>query len=658
MRSEAYRRALGLLEGQFRSLLVVRVLSLVKPLCVVGLLVIVGLLFGLAGTRGEAVLHPPHPDWLPRWLPEQVLNSTAETVRLNDSGLLPIGLANRESDSFVQRAWGRILLGLTGWLSPLQSNLGAVLALLAVALVLLLGYYLISRALAARSAELAAAAAESLRRQVHRQLYRVGQSALPSEGIEPVIDLFSRSVGDLAEGIRADVRSTYSAPAMAGALAVLALLVCWPLALALGALAILTAWASQPFRTRAGRVGDSASRHAQVQMRLLQEDLGMVRTVRVFGMEAVDGQRFDDHLESFRQAEARNLDASSALGASFLVAGAALMIGVGLTMMALLRRPPLLSPAAALVLVLALAGMIRPVLRWRESRNRIRHAGRVATTIFEFLGRKPELYQTSGAQFLPPLEQRILIENVSVTTPSGKDLLEGLNVEIKAGSRVAVMGRDEEAKHAFVCLVPRLLDPRTGKVRIDGHDLKNVTLESLRAQVALVLNSDLIFSDSVAANISLGNPSTTLPKVIEAAKIAHAHTFIQDLPNGYDTIVGPLGHYLRADEQYRIALARVHLHDPSIIIIEEPNGSIDDEIKPLIDDTIRRLSHNRTVLFLPHRLSTIRSCDQVIVLHNGRIEAVGTAKDLQASSKVFRHLQYVEFNQFAAGEIEAGQMGA
>ncbi|MFO0956888.1 MAG: ABC transporter ATP-binding protein [Isosphaeraceae bacterium] len=326
-------------------------------------------------------------------------------------------------------------------------------------------------------------------------------------------------------------------------------------------------------------------------------------------------------------------------------------------MMALLRRPPLLSPAAALVVVLALAGTIRPILRWRASRSRKRHASRIANMIFEFLGRKPELYQTSGAQFLPPVEQRILMENVSVTTPSGKDLLEGIHLEIKAGTRVAVMGRGEEAKHALVCLIPRLLDPKSGKVRIDGHDLKNVTLESLRAQVALVLSSDLIFSDSVAANIGLGNPSITLPKVIEAAKIAHAHTFIQDLPHGYDTIVGPLGHYLRADEQYRIALARVYLHDPSIVIIEEPNGSIDDEIKPLIDDTIHRLARNRTIIFLPHRLSTIRSCDQVIVLHNGRIESVGTPKDLQASSKVFRHLQYVEFNQFAAGEIEAGQMG-
>src|SRR5262249_16194076 len=157
-------------------------------------------------------------------------------------------------------------------------------------------------------------------------------------------------------------------------------------------------------------------------------------------------------------------------------------------------------------------------------------------------------------------------------TPSGKDLLEDVDVEIQKGSRVAIMGRDEEAKHAFVCLIPRLIDPKQGRVRIDGQDLKNVTLESLRAQIAMVLSNGLNFSDAVAANTGLGDQSFTLPRIIEAAKIAHAHNFIQDLPNGYDTIVGPLGHFLRVDEQYRIALARVYLHDPSIVIIEEPNG--------------------------------------------------------------------------------------
>jgi len=149
-----------------------------------------------------------------------------------------------------------------------------------------------------------------------------------------------------------------------------------------------------------------------------------------------------------------------------------------------------------------------------------------------------------------------------------------------------------------------------------------------------------------------------MPRIIEAAKVAHAHNFIQDLPHGYDTVIGPLGHYLQPDEQYRIALARAYLHDPSIVIIEEPPTPLDEDTKDLVDDTVNRLAAGRTLIVLPHRLSTIRSCQQIIVLHNGSLEIVGPPRQLQSESKLFRHLQYLEFNQFATGEIEAGQMNA
>jgi ABC-type multidrug transport system fused ATPase/permease subunit len=166
-----------------------------------------------------------------------------------------------------------------------------------------------------------------------------------------------------------------------------------------------------------------------------------------------------------------------------------------------------------------------------------------------------------------------------------------------------------------------------------------------------------VFNDTVVANIGLGDPSYGLPKIIEAAKVAHAHHLIQDLPNGYDTPIGTLGHYLSVDAQYRIALARAFLHDPSIVVVEEPTTAMDEDTKHLIDDTIDRLAVNRTVIFLPHRLSTIRKCQRVVVLNNGRLEAFGSPRDVHQASKLYRHIQYVEFNQFATGEIEAGQMG-
>jgi len=317
-----------------------------------------------------------------------------------------------------------------------------------------------------------------------------------------------------------------------------------------------------------------------------------------------------------------------------------------------------LSFAAAVMLVASLAGLVHPVLEWLKLRQSVRQGARSAAAVFEFLERRPELQQQGGASFLPPLQDRISFENVTLESRSGRVLLEGVSVEFPAGSRTAIMSLEEDAKQALVCLIPRLIDPKVGRVRIDGQDLRDVTLESIRAQVATVLQADLVFTDSIAVNIGLGDPSFPLPRIIEAAKVAHAHNFIQELPHGYDTVIGQLGHYLSIDEQYRIALARAYLHDPSIVIIEEPNVTLDDDTKHLIDDTVARLAQGRTLIILPHRLSTIRSCNQIVVLQNGRIESIGQPRELQSESKLYRHIQYVEFNQFATGDIEAGHMNA
>jgi ABC-type multidrug transport system fused ATPase/permease subunit len=309
-----------------------------------------------------------------------------------------------------------------------------------------------------------------------------------------------------------------------------------------------------------------------------------------------------------------------------------------------------------LILLVALAGLAYPINEWLRMRKAIRQANRSARGILEFLERKPELHQNVGAKFLNALGEQIAFENVELESRSGRRLLEGVSLEIPAGSRTAIMGQDEDSKLAVACLIPRLIDPRSGRVLIDGLDLRDVTLDSVRAQVATVLQADLIFTDSVLANVGLGDPANTLPRIIEAAKVAHAHHFIQDLPHGYDTTIGPLGHYLKPDEQFRIALARAFLHDPSILIVEELSTPIDEDTKHFIDDTIARMSVGRTLIILPHRLSTVRSCDYVVVLSHGRVEDSGSPLHLQHESKLYRHLLYVEFNEFAGGEIDAGQL--
>jgi ATP-binding cassette subfamily B protein len=226
-------------------------------------------------------------------------------------------------------------------------------------------------------------------------------------------------------------------------------------------------------------------------------------------------------------------------------------------------------------------------------------------------------------------------------------LLEGVSLTIPAGQRVALVGADDLEKRALVYLIPRFLDPTSGEIRIDDKNLRWVTLDSLRAQIAVVLQHNLVFNDTVVNNIGCGDPSYSLPQIIEAAKVAHAHQFIQKLPQGYETLIGEMGHHLGIGQQFLIALARAILRDPAVLIVEEPATPLEENIKALLDDTFARVLPGRTTIFLPHRVSTIRSCDQIFLLHKGRVEAAGVHRELLSQNELYRHLHYIEFHEFA-----------
>lgn len=648
----AYRRALKFCASRSASIWAARVLGVVQSAAILALAVVAALFLALLTTRGEvdraAVAKLPAGTWVrPAWL---------EHANSSNVGLYPVVVRNARGD-FPQYLGARGVALLLRIAPPTRTNAGALLFLMASALV---GILCLAWIDAWRRSAVVAATSEgtaALRRQLHRQIYRLGQSALPTEGIEPTVELFTGEVERLRQGLLADLDHFPRAPVLAIGLFGFALGLAWAPTLTLVSLGALIGLILRPLTRSERRRAEEDAREAAAYLGLLQQDLGLVRTVRVFGMEAFDNQRFDEHLEGHRAAEDRRLRWTGPIGTSGrILIGAAIVLGLGALGAGVIEHPPRIGLAAAIALTGSLLLAVKTILDALEARRETRQAGRSALAIFHFLERSPELQQSIGAHFLAPLRDKISFENVTLAGPSGKTYLEGVTFEIPAKSRTAIMGRDEESKHALACLIPRLIDPKVGRVRADGMDLREVTLESLRAQVATVFQHDLVFSDSVFNNIGLGEPSHSLPRVTQVAKTAHAHNFIKDLPNGYDTIIGPSGHYLRIDEQYRVAIARALLHDPSILIVEEPPFSLDEDVKNLIDDTIMRLSTNRTLIFLPHRLSTIRSCSQVVVLHNGRIEAIGNPRSLQGESKIYRHLQYLEFNQFAAGELEAGQI--
>jgi ATP-binding cassette, subfamily B, bacterial len=662
MQADAYRRARKLL-GSRRDIVIARTLGFVQSLLIVGLLGLIALFVALVSSRGEARFPSSSRKMLPAWVVNRVTGEDQQYLLFDDTGFFPLIADNlpratesKRSGNPVHRAGAFVLGWATRKFAALQYNGSALITLLAMGALSIVLITLVAIWRGRVVARVATDVATSLRRQIHRQMYRLGQSSLPTEGVGPVINLWTREVNDVRDGLLADVDLTPRIQVLAVGLLVIALLVSPLLATFLASLGLLVWLTARILNRDARQASEAALRDASVQLCLLHEDLGLLRTVRTYGVGEYDRQRFDEHLDRYLRADMRRIVTSAPINpATGLLYGAALTIALGLLGYNVVVNDRI-SIATMLILVVSLAGLGHPIWEWLRLGKATRQANRSMRGIFEFLERRPELHQNVGAHFLNALKDQITFENVELESRSGRRLLEGVSLEIPAGSRTAIMGQDEDSKLALACLIPRLLDPRSGRILIDGHDLRDVTFDSVRAQVATVLQADLVFTDSVLVNIGLGESMNTLPRIIEAAKLAHAHHFIQDLPHGYDTTIGPLGHYLKPDEQFRIALARAYLHDPSILIVEEPKTPIDDDTKHFIDDTLSRLSIGRTLIILPHRLATFRSCDHVVLLQNGHVEESGSPGHVQTESKLLRHLLYIEFNEFASGEMEAGRI--
>jgi ATP-binding cassette subfamily B protein len=305
-----------------------------------------------------------------------------------------------------------------------------------------------------------------------------------------------------------------------------------------------------------------------------------------------------------------------------------------------------LSLVPIVVMVLPICCMYLVARRWQAAWQQVRKAKLAALSLFQLLDRRTDVKQIVGAEYLPRLVDSLELINVSVSIPGADSLLlQDLSLSIGAGEKVALVG-DDRARLAIAYLLPRLIDPDAGEVRFDDKPLQWVTLESVRHQVALVLQEDLIFNDTVANNVSCGDEQYTLPQILEATKVAHAHHFIMKLPNGYETKIGELGEPLTISQCFRIALARAILRNPTVVVIEEPSSEVTEEDKSWFDDTMMRFFQGRTVILLPSRLSTIRKADRVIMLHEGTIADEGSDADLVHRSDRYKHWQYMQFHAF------------
>jgi len=225
--------------------------------------------------------------------------------------------------------------------------------------------------------------------------------------------------------------------------------------------------------------------------------------------------------------------------------------------------------------------------------------------------------------------------------------LRDIHFDIQAGQLTALVGPSGAGKTTLTYLIPRLYDPMRGRILIDGHDLRDLKLDSLMAQIGMVTQETFLFHDSISANLHFANPQASQSQIIAAAKAANIHDFISDLPEQYNTIVGERGYRLSGGEKQRIALARVILKDPRILILDEATSSLDSQSEALIQDALKRVMTGRTSIVIAHRLSTILAADQILVLNRGRIAERGTHAELIQKGGVYARLYLTQFKQNA-----------
>jgi len=520
------------------------------------------------------------------------------------------------------------------------------LLVLAVALValrgLLLNLHAYCSAAAVRSAGL------RLRRALYTHAQRLSAVAVRADEQAHVGTLVAERVDRVQDGLAASLAGAVRGPVLAGCLLVLMLLghVWLSVALVCAAATVwLVAGQAAAFFRRDVRL---AERRAEARLAVMRESFATMTLSKAYLMDRFSQTRFERQLSDLGRSVARRQR-----GETFSRPTLVAVVTLAAVLTAYLAGRVALAgdlTLAGLTLKLAtLAVLVYAVTRWAAARARVRAGANAAAEVFEFLDRRADVAQAVDAEFLQPLTKKLELHDVSLREPgTGRMVLEKVSLSVPAGTTAALVAADPAEALAVAHLLTRFADPTGGEVRIDGKNARWLTSESVRTQVALVLEHSLTFTDTVANNIGCGETGFTLPRIIEAAKLAHAHQFVQRLPYGYETTVGGPGHALTAGERFRIALARAVLRDPSVLVIEEPAEPLDADSLVLIDDTLARVRAGRTILFLARRATTVMTADQVFVLKDGKIAASGNHADLMQGSELYRVLH---FKQSLAGTV-------
>jgi ATP-binding cassette, subfamily B, bacterial MsbA len=387
---------------------------------------------------------------------------------------------------------------------------------------------------------------------------------------------------------------------------------------------------------------------------ILQETITGNRIVKAFSMELWEIARFRKAAQRLLRANLRAVAAAAISSPLMDIFGA-----IAIALLLLLGRDQIaggvMTPGIFVSFIVAVFKLYDPVRKFALFNNNFQQAMGASSEIFRFMDTEDEVREKASARPLPAFSRSIRFETVGFAYEGNGDgtreILRDITLEVRAGEVVAVVGSSGAGKSTLVHLIPRFFDVTSGRLLIDGHDVRNVTLASLRSQIGVVTQETVLFNDTVRNNIAYGQPGVSQKQVEAAARAALAHEFIVDLPRGYETIIGERGLRLSGGERQRIAIARALLKNAPILILDEATSSLDTESEALVQSALQNLMAGRTVFVIAHRLSTVRRAERIMVLENGTITDVGAHEELMQKLGTYRRLYDLQFVDMEAPKI-------